>query len=189
MDWVTPSRRQARANFRDVYSLAAAIGMEDHATDVTAAGGRCHVQRGHDQVRVVVGTHRVAEQAPGEQVDHRGEVELALLGDDLRHVARPDEIGFLGGEVPLDEVRCSRPLPRPGQPASASDHPGEEAEFGHQLRDGVHRDPPALADQQDEDLTGEVRTKDSISPSPSCGASVSRPAASSVAARFPSGFP
>jgi hypothetical protein len=51
------------------------------------------------------------------QVDDRGEVELALLGDDLRHVAHPDEVGFLGGAVPLDEVRGGWPPARPGQPA------------------------------------------------------------------------
>ncbi|WP_326696449.1 hypothetical protein OG909_03375 [Streptomyces sp. NBC_01754] len=34
------------------------------AVAVAAAGGRCHGQRGHDQVRVrvLVGSHRVAEQ-------------------------------------------------------------------------------------------------------------------------------
>jgi hypothetical protein len=37
--------------------------MEDHAADGATTGDRSHVQRGHDQVRVVVRTHRVAEQA------------------------------------------------------------------------------------------------------------------------------
>lgn len=49
-------------------------------------------------------THRVAEQSPGEQVDDRDEVELAPLSDDLRHVARPDELGFLTYYCPPTRV-------------------------------------------------------------------------------------
>ncbi len=105
-----PSFRQARFNRREQYSLPR---VHDHAAHVAAAGGRGHVQGRDDQVGVMTGGHRVAEKATGEQVDDRRQVQLALAGFDLGEIARPDEIGFLGGEVPAYESACGgRPLAR-----------------------------------------------------------------------------
>ncbi|MBL3670542.1 hypothetical protein JL475_32130 [Streptomyces sp. M2CJ-2] len=56
--------------------FAAPVGVHDHAAHVAAAGGRGHVQGRDDQVGVMTGGHRVAEQPTGEQIDDRRQVQL-----------------------------------------------------------------------------------------------------------------
>ena len=62
----------------------------DPQPPAAAAGDRGHVQRGDDQSGVVVGAHRVAEDAPGVQVDDGGQVDVAaaqqLRGTSLEKV-------------------------------------------------------------------------------------------------------
>jgi hypothetical protein len=50
-------------------------------------------------------TEREARQAPGGEIQHDGQVELALPGGDLGQVPTPALIDLLGGEVPAHEVR------------------------------------------------------------------------------------
>ncbi|MGW3820446.1 hypothetical protein [Streptomyces sp. NPDC005046] len=70
---------------------------------------------------------------------------------DLGHVAAPHLVRGVGGEVAAHKVRERGPFAGAGQPAPAADLPSGQAEFGHQTRDGVHRDPPAGADQEKPD--------------------------------------
>lgn len=125
---------------------------------IASAGGRGHVQRGHDQAGIVVGVHRVAEQAAREQVDDRRQVNLALASVDLGHIAYPDLVRFRCCEVALHQIWGGRATALPGQAPEVSYHPGEQAEFGHHLGDGVHRYPPAGTHQQHEALRRAVGT-------------------------------
>ena len=96
--------------------FAALVGVEDDPGDAAAADGGGHPQRGHRELGVVPVAHREAEQPAGEQVLHRGQIQLALAGRDLGQIPAPLEIGFGRGEVPADQVRCpSRGLVRAGQ--------------------------------------------------------------------------
>jgi hypothetical protein len=126
--------------------------VHDHAAHVAAAGGRGHVQGRDDQVGVVPLGHRVAGQAAGEEIDDRRQVQLALAGFDPGEIARPDETGLCGGEVPAHEVRGGRPPARPRQRPAAAHRPSGQPEFGHDLRDRVHRYSPASARRLDEHL-------------------------------------
>jgi len=123
--------------------------VKDHSGHVTAADSRSHVQRGDDQAGVVLRPHRVAENPAGVQVDDGGEVEFALTGDDLGHVAAPGDIRRRCGEDPLDQVRGSRPFPRPGQAPAVPLGPGDQADLGRQRGDRVVGDLPALLAQLD----------------------------------------
>ena len=93
----------------EVYSLAAPVAVEDRAGHaVLAAGGHGSVQGIADQLRVVVGAHRVAQQAAGGQVDDRGQVQPALVGGDPGHIAAPGHVGPLGVEQPPQQVGGGR---------------------------------------------------------------------------------
>ncbi|GAA0408499.1 hypothetical protein GCM10009541_59510 [Micromonospora gifhornensis] len=109
IDWRTFQRAHARAKSAEQYS-AAPVAVKDHPCDVTAAGDRGHFQRGDDQAGVVAFAHGVAEDPSGVQVDDGGEVELALLRGDLRHVAAPGHVRRGRGELTLDQVRGGRPF-------------------------------------------------------------------------------
>ncbi len=90
------------------------------------------------------------------QVDDGGEVELALAGGDLSHVAAPGDVRSRRGELPADQVRRDRALALPGQrPAAPLDAAGQ-AQLGHGLRDGVLRHPPPAFTQLDMDTWGAV---------------------------------
>ena len=72
MERRSPSRAQASMHAVEVYSLGAAVGVEDGAVQtLQAAGGHGGVQGAHDQGSVVMGAHRVAQQMPGGKVEHR----------------------------------------------------------------------------------------------------------------------
>ena len=108
------------------------------------------LQRGDDQRGVVVGAHRVAEQRRREQVHDGGQIQLALTGVDLGHVAAPGTSGAAAVNSPRDQVRRGRPLALAGQPAAGGAWPAAgQAELGHQLRDVFSRDLPALLAQLD----------------------------------------
>jgi hypothetical protein len=132
-------------------ALAAPVAVKDHPGDVTTTGDRGHVQPGHDPAGVVLRAHRVAEDPSGVQADDGGQVALALTGDDLGHVPAPGHIRRRRGEHPLDQIRGGRPLTGPGQPAPAAFRPRDQAALGHQSRDGVVADLPALLAELDAD--------------------------------------
>src|SRR5665647_271663 len=76
--------------------------------------GRGHGDRVADQVGAHVLGHRPADNGLGVAVDHRGQVEPAGPGTDVRNVA--DEPGSWDGrgEVPLHVVGDGRRCGRPG---------------------------------------------------------------------------
>jgi len=117
MDWTTPRRVQAVSKVAAVYS-AAAVAVEDHAaggSSFAGAGGNGHPQRGLGQAGVVCVCHGVAEQSARTQVQHGGQVEPALVGVHIGHVAAPELVGPAGDEPAADQVRRGRPAALPGQ--------------------------------------------------------------------------
>jgi hypothetical protein len=87
------------------------------------------------------------DDPPGGHIEHAGQVQLALGGDDLGAVAVPLAIELLGGEVPADQVwRRLAPSPRPSCGAPVAFRAGLQALLAQQCRDGVLTDPlPGLA--------------------------------------------
>ena len=81
--------------------------------------------------------------------EHRGEVELALVGGDLGQVAAPALVDALGAEVSLHQVRDRiGGLVRPGQAAPlALRGTARQALAGHRGRHRVDRHLPAGLDQ------------------------------------------
>jgi hypothetical protein len=134
--------------------LAAPIAVKDHPRDVTATGDRGHVERGDDQAGVVLLAHRVAEDAPGVQVDHGGQVELP---SPVRiSVMSPYQATSGAGTVSTRLTRSGAAGRIPGRvsPAPATRDPGDQAEFGHQHGDRVVRDLPTLIAQLVTDAGG-----------------------------------
>jgi hypothetical protein len=84
-----------------------------------------HLERRDCQVPVVDGTERPAHHEAREQIEYRGEIQLAARPDGkLRRVADPPLIGPRGGELTIQEIRGHRlivvahgrapePFPRP----------------------------------------------------------------------------
>jgi hypothetical protein len=126
--------------------------VEDHAVDLAAARRGCHRQGRADQCGVMVGAHRVAQQAAREQVQDGGQVQLALTGLDLGHVADPQHIGCNGVELAMYQVRGCAALALPGQrPTLAWRLAALQTQVRHDLGHGVHRDLPALGPQVQRD--------------------------------------
>jgi hypothetical protein len=67
------------------------VGMEDHPSHpvLPAARGDSHFDGLTSEFGIRMATGGVAEQPTGEQVGRRREIELALIGRDLGHVADP----------------------------------------------------------------------------------------------------
>ena len=61
--------------------LRAAVGVEDHPSRVSSAGGHCHVDSGLGEFGSGIGVAEGgARHSPGEQVLDGGEVDGAFLG-------------------------------------------------------------------------------------------------------------
>jgi len=89
--------------------LATAIGMVDQA------GWRLLPLDGHDQgcdgqFRPHVVTHRPADDFPGEEIEHDGQIEPPFLGWHVGDVGEPNLIGPLGGEFLVEPVRGDRQI-------------------------------------------------------------------------------
>ena len=84
--------------------LAALIGVHDHPGHVPAAHRHRHDQRGVGQLRVMMLGQGEPEHPAGGRVQHRREVQLALIGVDIGAVAVPLLVDLGRGEVPLDQV-------------------------------------------------------------------------------------
>lgn len=130
----------------------APVGVEDDAVGLVlapdrllaAASGDGHPDRRARQVSVGVGAGRGAEQPARVQVDHGGQVQLALGRGDLGDVADPLVVGRRRGEVATHQVQelgCGPVLP--GQAAAALDHAGHQALTAHRLGDRLLADPPS----------------------------------------------
>jgi hypothetical protein len=149
IDWVIPTRAQAAWKFLAVYSLPWSMCMitpleaslpPRTATAICSAAG--------SQVGVVVLAQGEPDDPPRAHVQHRVEVELALVGGDLGAIAIPLVVEPIGAEVPADQVRCPPPAPAlPGGLPAFTLGPGDQTELAHQLRDGVLADPPTLIAQ------------------------------------------
>ena len=64
--------------------------------------------------------HGPAHQAAAAQIEHRGQVEPALVGADVGDVARPPVVRLARGEVLVDEVgQRWGPLRRPWSSAAS----------------------------------------------------------------------
>src|SRR3954447_6220102 len=149
MDWLIPTRTAGGLE-RLGGVLAALIGMHDHPADgVLAAPDRDrHLQGRSGQVGVVMLTQTEPDDPPRAHVQHRVQVELALVGGNLGAVPVPLVVEPVCAEVPADAVRCPPPAPTRtgGLPAPATTSRGEP-KLAHQRRNGVLADPPALITQ------------------------------------------
>jgi len=120
--------------------------MQDHPGDrlPAAADGHGHRQRAVRQLGVVVVGQGEPHDPPRSHVQHRGQVQLALVGDDLGAVAVPLLVHRAGREVAADQVRGPPPTPaRAGGTPTLLAHPGHQMLLTHDLRDGLLADPPA----------------------------------------------
>ena len=129
--------------------LAALVRVKDHPVDVAATYGCGHHQRSPSDCGVVVLGHGEPGQAPGSEVQHDRQVQLALVGGDLGQVSTPALINRPGREVTADQVRDRRcGFVRAGQrPAFAFRRPPGQALSGHRGGDGVDRHLPARLDE------------------------------------------
>src|SRR5690606_37821053 len=80
--------------------LRAAVRMHDATSGVATPGYRV-VQRIHCEASLHPVADGVADDAAGEHVLDRAEVELALVGPVLGDVRQPQFVDVFGGEVPF----------------------------------------------------------------------------------------
>ena len=80
--------------------LATSVRMKDKARLRVTPEPR-HLQRVCHQAALHVRLHAPAHHLAAEQVNDRGQVQLALVGDDIGDVARPDLVGGCRAEVAL----------------------------------------------------------------------------------------
>jgi hypothetical protein len=88
--------------------------------------------------------HGEPDTAAGVQVQHRGEVELALFGGQLGQVSAPAPVRLLRrAEVALQQVGSLSGVLAPAGQRPAATTAGHQTLLAHQLCDGVLTDPPA----------------------------------------------
>src|SRR5947209_1375797 len=63
-----------------------------------------HLKSIHDQLRSQVSCHRPTDEPPGVDIQHKRQIQEALLGIDVGNVSRPEPVGCCGGEVPADQI-------------------------------------------------------------------------------------
>jgi len=90
---------------------------------------------------------RVADAPAAEQIQHRGHVDLALVGDNLGQVATPEQVRRDRVELALHVVVRGRTSAGLGQAAPTRFGSGHQSPPCHDLGDRVHRNPPALRAQ------------------------------------------
>lgn len=115
--------------------------MEDHAVHGAprVAAAICNAGR------IVPLAPRVARRPARERNVNGGQAKPALARLDLGHVAPPQDVRSDRVEAAARQVMGRLPLAGPGQAlAAARGLAALETEPGHDLRDGVHRDLPAL---------------------------------------------
>ena len=109
---------------------------------------QCLLQR----IENKVGLHRAADtptdDAPGEHVDHEGDVLPSLPRGDVGEVRDPEFIGTFGAELPIDFVQRTRGLAVTAGRAHdlASPYP-LQSDAAHQSFDGTTRHSRSLASQ------------------------------------------
>ena len=86
-------------------ALGAAVGVEHHPGDVTAAGPDRFVEGVTDQGGTHMAGHRHPQDAPRGEVFDEGEIEEPFPRVDVGDVSTPGHIRSLGTEVPPDPVR------------------------------------------------------------------------------------
>ena len=86
-------------------ALASPIAMVDQ-TGARLAQPDSTVKRPERQVAGYASTRGPADDAPGVEVEHDGQVQPALCRPDIADVGSPFLVGCLGGEVLVEKVRC-----------------------------------------------------------------------------------
>lgn len=81
--------------------------MQNAASHLAAARHRA-MQGGGRQSGLHPGVDRVPDDAVGEHVFDRAEVELALTGAMLSDIAKPQPIWRIRSEIPLDKIIVNR---------------------------------------------------------------------------------
>jgi hypothetical protein len=91
--------------------------MEDHALDAATADRDGHTDRCSRQFGVVMDAHGEPQAAPPVQVQHRREMQFALVGGDLGQVPDPARVRPLWrAELTPEQVRgLARAAVRPGR--------------------------------------------------------------------------
>jgi hypothetical protein len=114
-----------------------------------AAGDHGGVQGIADQVGVVVAAHRVAQQVPGGQVQHAGQVQPAFVGGDVGDLAAPGHLDLVRVEQAAQQIGGGRrSMVLAGQAAAPAGPPANDAVGAHQPLDppvvGTPAAPPEL---------------------------------------------
>jgi hypothetical protein len=86
------------------FALAAMVGVMDQLV-ARLASPEGHDERGDDEVGGLPFAHRPAHDRVVVEIPDRSEVELAVLAGELGDVGHPSQIGALGAEVALQQVR------------------------------------------------------------------------------------
>ena len=84
--------------------MRAAVGVEYHAGGAVASGCGGGVEGVDDQRGGHVGGHGIADDPPGPDIEHDGEVQPAPAGGDAGDVAGPHPIRPAGAEPPAHQV-------------------------------------------------------------------------------------
>ena len=85
----------------------AGVGVCDEPDEAAAAAGPSrHLERVEDHVGAHVRSDTPADDPPGERVDDEAHVGHPGPRRHVGEVGDPQGVGPLGGEVPVDEVRC-----------------------------------------------------------------------------------
>src|SRR3954447_349678 len=110
IDCSTPKRRQALSYACEVYSLPRS---ESKITPSTVPPRVAAAIRSDAITRSASGcpAHRVAEQPAREQIDHRRQIKLPVVGDDLGHVAAPQHVRCGYAELAVDRSGATGRLP------------------------------------------------------------------------------
>jgi hypothetical protein len=125
-------------------ALGPAVRVRDHASDVAAAGRDRGGERVGDELGTHVVGHRVTEQTPRADVDHRCEVQPPLTGPDVSDVLAPRPVRRARRERPADQIGDHVPVKARDRGADpAPDTAARHAVAPHEAPDplDVHHDP------------------------------------------------
>jgi hypothetical protein len=90
------------------------------------------------QLLIEGGSHSPADDAPGVEIEHNGQMQPALPGADRRDIRDPALIGRRSGEVAPQSIRRGRQLgPSRCDPAEASLGAGDDSLTPHEPRDAM----------------------------------------------------
>jgi hypothetical protein len=131
--------------------------VKDDASDVASASADRHLEGVGDDLGARAGRQLPPKDPRGALVAHAAPVDVADADLQVRDVARPEHVGFVGAEVTLDQVLGVDVVgPRQRRdPEGTRAHPGDP-KVGHARGDGVLRDPFTVFEQVERDARGAV---------------------------------